>query len=103
MLRGYAETRRCRRQVLLGYFGQELDEPCGNCDTCAEGSASIGDQSAEADAAYRIDDRVEHREWGEGTVMAVDDDRITVFFESQGYKILSLEVIEVQGLLTVAR
>ena len=29
------ETVSCRRQNLLGYFGQE-SEPCGNCDTCLE-------------------------------------------------------------------
>lgn len=33
-LLGYCETARCRRQALLRYFGQELPEPCGNCDTC---------------------------------------------------------------------
>ncbi len=33
-LLGYCETAGCRRQVLLGYFGDELKEPCGNCDTC---------------------------------------------------------------------
>ena len=33
---GYCETTRCRRQVLLGYFGEELAEPCGNCDVCLE-------------------------------------------------------------------
>ncbi len=31
---GYSETARCRRQVLLGYFGETLAETCGNCDTC---------------------------------------------------------------------
>ncbi|MDW7709755.1 MAG: DNA helicase RecQ [Deferrisomatales bacterium] len=35
-LLGYCETARCRRQVLLGYFGEERSEPCGNCDTCLE-------------------------------------------------------------------
>src|SRR5699024_7322097 len=29
------ETVSCRRQNLLGYFGQQSD-PCGNCDTCLE-------------------------------------------------------------------
>lgn len=29
------ETVHCRRQNLLGYFGQ-ASEPCGNCDTCLE-------------------------------------------------------------------
>ena len=33
---GYCETTRCRRQVLLGYFGEERAEPCGNCDVCLE-------------------------------------------------------------------
>jgi len=33
-LLGLCETTACRRQVLLEYFGDHLDEPCGNCDTC---------------------------------------------------------------------
>ena len=28
------EQSSCRRQTILGYFGEELDEPCGNCDNC---------------------------------------------------------------------
>jgi ATP-dependent DNA helicase RecQ len=31
-----AEAPRCRRQTLLGYFG-EPSAPCGNCDLCQEG------------------------------------------------------------------
>jgi ATP-dependent DNA helicase RecQ len=34
-LLGYCETTRCRRQVLLEYFGDAC-RPCGNCDTCLE-------------------------------------------------------------------
>jgi ATP-dependent DNA helicase RecQ len=33
---GFCETTECRRQVLLGYFGEPLPKPCGNCDTCLE-------------------------------------------------------------------
>lgn len=33
---GYCETTACRRQVLLRYFGETLEEPCGNCGTCRE-------------------------------------------------------------------
>lgn len=32
-LLGLCETSRCRRQVILEYFG-DTAEPCGNCDTC---------------------------------------------------------------------
>lgn len=39
MMRAYAETDGCRRQFLLGYFGEDLPEPCGNCDGCAAAAA----------------------------------------------------------------
>jgi ATP-dependent DNA helicase RecQ len=31
---GLCEITTCRRRVLLDYFGERLDQPCGNCDTC---------------------------------------------------------------------
>lgn len=33
-LAGLVETAQCRRQVLLKHFGEDLPEPCGNCDIC---------------------------------------------------------------------
>jgi ATP-dependent DNA helicase RecQ len=30
---GYCEASSCRRQILLGYFGEKA-APCGNCDAC---------------------------------------------------------------------
>jgi ATP-dependent DNA helicase RecQ len=33
-LLGYCEAISCRRQVLLGYFGEIEHRPCGNCDNC---------------------------------------------------------------------
>ncbi len=33
---GFCEITSCRRQALLHYFGDHLDAPCGNCDTCLE-------------------------------------------------------------------
>jgi len=30
------EQVHCRRQALLDYFGDRLEQPCGNCDTCLE-------------------------------------------------------------------
>ena len=31
---GLSELTTCRRQALLAYFGETLDQPCGNCDNC---------------------------------------------------------------------
>lgn len=33
---GLCEITSCRRQALLGYFGETHPEPCGNCDSCLE-------------------------------------------------------------------
>ncbi len=33
---GLCEITSCRRQALLAYFGDHLDQPCGNCDTCLQ-------------------------------------------------------------------
>ncbi len=33
---GLCELTSCRRQALLRYFGDELPDPCGNCDTCLQ-------------------------------------------------------------------
>jgi ATP-dependent DNA helicase RecQ len=31
------EETRCRRQSLLGYFDEDLPQPCGHCDNCVDG------------------------------------------------------------------
>ncbi len=31
---GFCEQTSCRRQTLLGYFDETLDQPCGHCDNC---------------------------------------------------------------------
>jgi len=35
-LLGYCETVACRREILLGYFGESYPAPCGNCDNCLQ-------------------------------------------------------------------
>ncbi|GAB4291951.1 MAG: DNA helicase RecQ [Thiohalomonadaceae bacterium] len=33
---GLCELTTCRRQALLRYFGDVMEQPCGNCDNCLE-------------------------------------------------------------------
>lgn len=35
-LAGLVESAECRRRLLLKHFGDDLHEPCGNCDRCLE-------------------------------------------------------------------
>jgi ATP-dependent DNA helicase RecQ len=57
---GYCETVSCRRQVLLGYFGERDHPPCGNCDNCREPPATwdgtVAAQKA-LSAIYRTGER----------------------------------------------
>ncbi|MFF3349081.1 RecQ family ATP-dependent DNA helicase [Streptomyces sp. NPDC002779] len=110
MMRGYAEAPACRRQYLLGYFGEQLDAPCGRCDGCDREDERPATRSGQQDAApspghdgpYEPNERVCHTEWGAGTVMRTEDDRLVVLFEQVGYKTLSLTAIQEGDLLTSA-
>jgi ATP-dependent DNA helicase RecQ len=42
---------------------------------------------------------VRHAEWGNGAVMSVESDRLTVLFDEVGYKTLSLRAIQDHNLL----
>ncbi|WP_258066196.1 RecQ family ATP-dependent DNA helicase [Pseudoclavibacter sp. RFBA6] len=109
MMRAYAEESLCRRRVLLDYFGVDGPEWCGNCDGCerheadgdspeAAGAASARDSGtgidSAADAPLAVDEPVEHREWGAGTVVSLQEDRATIFFESEGYKVVALAALD---------
>ncbi len=57
---GLCEITSCRRQALLRYFGEVLDEPCGNCDNCLEPVETWdGTEAAQMalSAAYRTGQR----------------------------------------------
>jgi ATP-dependent DNA helicase RecQ len=100
IMRGYAETTHCRRRALLEYFGVETPSQCASCDRCDAG-AVVPVEPATEDAesgGIRIDSTVEHGEFGTGTVMAIEDDRLTVFFADHGYKVLARAAFE-NGIL----
>jgi ATP-dependent DNA helicase RecQ len=97
MMRAYAETDRCRAEFLLRYFGDEAADRCGTCDNCRDGVAA--ETLPDTDAAFPLQSRVAHEEFGVGLVTDLEDDRVTVLFDDVGYRTLSLAVIEEQGLL----
>jgi ATP-dependent DNA helicase RecQ len=106
MMRGYADTTGCRRQYLLGYFGEQLDQPCGNCDTCLAGALPATQPyeqpSGDDHDGFAPNSHVRHHEWGDGVVMRVADDQLTVLFETHGYKTLSRKIVEANNLLIAA-
>ena len=97
-MRLYAETTDCRRRLLLGYFGEQHPEGCGHCDNCDDGTATdveatTGEIDTDAGRA------VVHPKFGDGVVMAEEDDRITVFFHEYGYRDLATEAVREHDLL----
>jgi ATP-dependent DNA helicase RecQ len=99
MMRGYAEHHYCRRGYLLGYFGEAFTPPCGNCDNCDAGHGVPDETAADADAPFDVGERVQHAEFGEGTVQNVEDGIVTVVFDRVGYKTLSAEIVTRNHLL----
>jgi ATP-dependent DNA helicase RecQ len=55
-----AEAPRCRRQTLLAYFGDEMDEPCGACDLC-DHPPKLFDGTEAAQKALSVIYRTEER------------------------------------------
>jgi ATP-dependent DNA helicase RecQ len=98
MMRAYAETEQCRTAFLLSYFGERVDRLCGRCDRCAAGTARLPTGSA----PYDVGSEVEHKEFGPGSVVSLDDGTLTVLFEQVGYRTLDAELVRERHLL-VAR
>ncbi len=97
MMRAYAETDGCRRAFVLGYFGEAYEPPCGNCDVCERlGDAATAEAS---DAPFAVGDRVRHDTWGVGTVGQLADGKLTVVFDTVGYKTLDAGLVVERELL----
>jgi ATP-dependent DNA helicase RecQ len=98
MMRSYAESRDCRREFILNYFGEQFAPPCGNCDNCDAGVAGSG----AGEVGFAMDTRVRHSKWGEGLVVRSEGDKLTVLFDDAGYKSLSLKMVIERNLLEPA-
>jgi ATP-dependent DNA helicase RecQ len=94
MIRSYAETDQCRGRLLLAYFGEHLEHPCGHCDNCLAGLPPEDNSGP-----FPIHSVVRHAEWGPGMVLAYAGDQMTVLFDEVGYKTLSVAVVEEHRLL----
>ncbi len=78
---GLCEATECRRKTLLRYFGEVLNEPCGNCDTCLS-PVKTWDATEAArmalSAAYRTGQRF-GASYLTDVLLGKKDDRITRF------------------------
>jgi ATP-dependent DNA helicase RecQ len=99
--REYAETIRCRRAELLGYFGEHYDPPCGACDN---DTRAADPAKAAAGNDHRAPDTggtpVRHRLWGPGVLLSRDEHELLVAFDSVGYRHLTPAALE-NGVLTI--
>ena len=100
MMRGYAELHDCRREYLLNYFGEEMDDPCGFCDNCEVG---ISVKEDEDNLPFPNNSRVVHKMWGVGMVLRYEGDKMVVLFDDVGYKTLAVDVVTGYNLLKLAK
>jgi ATP-dependent DNA helicase RecQ len=87
-LLGYCETVDCRRRQLLGWFGEELSQPCGNCDTCLR-PPETWDGTVAAQKALSCVKRTEER-FGAGYLVDVLLGKATERVQQHGHQRLSV-------------
>ena len=92
------EVEGCRWRALLAYFGEPSAEACGHCDVCIAAGADDGE--AEAFDGPAPGAELVHAEFGAGTVLERDGDRMLVSFADAGYRTLSWRILSEGGLVT---
>ena len=80
------------------YFGEAVSEACHHCDNCDAGLS----RPSVPTGTFSPGERVEHREWGPGLVLAAEGDRLTVLFDEYGYREMATQVVSRRHLLTPA-
>ncbi|MFI3135562.1 MAG: DNA helicase RecQ [Methylococcaceae bacterium] len=81
------EQVNCRRQSLLSYFGDTLEQPCGNCDTCLD-PAQTWDGTVAAQQALSCIYRTGQR-FGVGHLLDVLQGKANERVKSLGHEQLS--------------
>lgn len=98
-----------------GSAASTMGEPCGNCDSClADRSPGRGtdpceprrvepnqsdDPAAPAAPPFPPGCAVRHVAWGDGQVVRVEGDQVTVLFDGAGYRTLSATAVQQRSLL----
>ena len=105
----YAQSAECRRQMLRVYFGEPRGERCTACDNCVnhpvrEQKAAVAAvlpsvrASVRTEAApsttFAIGARGAHVRFGKGTILAVEDDTVTVRFGPKDCRRLKASFLE---------
>ncbi|MGL6262247.1 ATP-dependent DNA helicase RecQ [Vibrio sp. WXL103] len=83
----FAEAQTCRRQVLLNYFGEYREKPCGNCDICLDPPQRF-DATEQAQKALSCVYRV-NQSFGIGYVVEVLRGMQNIRIREQGHDKLS--------------
>ena len=103
----YAESPKCRKQLLREYFGEEEGEPCGQCDNCENPErleavpesdreqvtvieTAMGELVTTApetlpsreEPPFKAGDAVKHRKFGAGKVVEMDGENLLVRFDA---------------------
>lgn len=73
-MRRYARSAECRMRLLREHFGDEAGAPCGRCDSCRR----------VREPRFLVGERVRHRRYGSGQVIAVEGRTVTVAFARDG-------------------